>query len=72
MSIHKLTMSHIAGQDAVFRDAHGRVMAIVNPLIARRLFACWDACKDISTESLVENGVVSYEFLTGEKNAKAS
>lgn len=31
---------------------------------ARRLVACWNACKGISTESLEENGVASFEHVT--------
>lgn len=31
---------------------------------ARRLIACWNACQNISTESLEENGVASFEQVT--------
>lgn len=32
---------------------------------ARRLVACWNACQSITTESLEENGVASFEQATG-------
>jgi hypothetical protein len=53
------------GDDVLVFDRPEHVIAIVKAPYARRFLACWNACKGISTESLVENGVASYEALTG-------
>lgn len=55
-----LTLQICPGSDSLLRDGSS-VAAIVSPKYANRLAACWKACRGISTESLEENGVASFE-----------
>lgn len=44
-------------------EAAGEVLWVDmrNPADARRMVACWNACRHISTKSLEENGAVGFE-----------
>ena len=56
----ELTLQTRPGSDSLLRDG-SFVAAIVSPKYARRLAACWTACRGISLKSLEENGVASFE-----------